>query len=200
MIETAAIIAFIIQYGYAGVFVGGIFGGEVLLLVVGFMAKLGYFNLIYVILVVTLGVVLWDMGWYTLGRKGGKNAMKLVNYFLTKKEEVDKVKVAFKRHQGKLIVFARFVYGIRAVIFTLAGVLRMRFLYFMFYNLIGTLIWAVILTLLGYFFGGSFEILQDYVQNSFLLIFILVIAAVLILLLMTFLKRNIYKKLLKYEK
>lgn len=190
MFEFPALLAFLIHWGYLGIFVGIILGGEILLLAAGFFASLGFFKTSLVILLATLGTLLGDSLWYVLGRTG-RNFK-----FLTKlgkkigKEKIKQAEIQFKKHSIKTILFIRLIYGLRAMVLIVAGATKMKFFKFFSLNLIGTLIWANIMTFLGYFFGQSILFLRRYIENAILFITLTVILIFLILTLIFFLKKE----------
>jgi membrane-associated protein len=60
----------------------------------------------------------------------------------------------YERHGGKTIVLARFIHVVRTFAPFVAGVSRMSFGRFQTWNVLGALLWVLLLVLLGYFFGN----------------------------------------------
>ncbi len=184
----------ILSYGYLAIFVGVILGGEILLLAAGFLAAQGYFSVYWVIFFATLGVVLIDTIWYLVGRFGGKNIPGRLRKFLigTKEKSSDANKL-LKKHAGKTIFLVRFVYGLRAMVLILAGAIKMNFWKFLILNIAGSIFWSTIMTLLGFFFGESFNILKQYVRNGILLATFVFVIMVTMLLVVMFTKKKVQK-------
>src|SRR5262249_32888298 len=74
-------------------------------------------------------------------------------------------------HYGTLtIFFARFIAGLRVVAALAAGTSGMHWLRFFLANAGGAVSWAVAVSLLGYFFGQSWELLHRWLGRGALII------------------------------
>ncbi len=200
MLELPALSALLIQYGYIGVFAGVVVGGEILLLAAGFLAAQGYFNVFLVILLATVAVLLVDIVWYFLGRFGEKALVaRLQKVLIGKKEKAIGLDQLLKENASKTILLVRFVYGVRAMVLILAGALKMNFGKFLLLNAIGSFVWATVMTLLGYFFGESWQVLRQYVQNGVLFMTLIFVIGLIIVFIVMFLKKQLFKVVEKEE-
>jgi membrane-associated protein len=86
-----------------------------------------------------------------------------------KQQNVDKAQEFFDRYGAKTIVLARFVPVVRTFAPIVAGVSRMNYRVFVTFNLVGGFIWAVGVTLLGYFLG-QFEVVKNNLEIAILTI------------------------------
>ena len=84
--------------------------------------------------------------------RAGRSAAREDSRFF-KKHYLQSARVFYEKHGGKAIVLARFVPFVRTFAPIVAGAVEMHYRSFIFYNLLGGLIWAVGATLAGYFFG-----------------------------------------------
>ena len=75
------------------------------------------------------------------------------DYDKSGKDWYNTAKAFYDKHGGKAIVLARFVPFVRTFAPIVAGAVEMHYRDFIFYNLLGGLLWAVGATLAGYFFG-----------------------------------------------
>src|SRR3989344_4506135 len=74
---------------------------------------------------------------------------------LFRKDYIRKTQAFYNRHGGKTIVIARFVAYIRTFAPIVAGMGKMQWQRFAFYNMFGGILWGVSLPLLGYAIGSS---------------------------------------------
>ena len=76
----------------------------------------------------------------------------------------------FERHGNKALVIGRFVPIVRTFVTVVAGIGRMDRRRFFTWSAIGALLWVVSVTLLGYFLGQAFPVLQDKLDIAIVLI------------------------------
>ena len=119
---------------------------------VGIQQKLGSSFVIFA--VVFIGVIMGDIILFHLGRKYGEKMfnIKIFSFFLPKKN-VEKVQKVFNGHAGKLIFIARFVSGLRAIVFFVSGMSKIRLGIFVFVDTIANLIYIPFFLFLGYRFS-----------------------------------------------
>ncbi|MEI6255603.1 MAG: DedA family protein [Planctomycetota bacterium] len=128
--------------------------GDSLLFAAGAMAAIypESLNIIALLVVLSIAAIIGDTLNYAIGRWIGPRAFSLNTWFL-KAEHLVKTQEFYDRHGGKTIVLARFVPIIRTFAPFVAGVGRMNYSQFLYYNVVGGLAWVAICTLAGYFFG-----------------------------------------------
>jgi membrane-associated protein len=79
-----------------------------------------------------------------------------------RKEHLDKTHAFFERHGGRAVVLARFVPIVRTFAPFVAGIGAMTYPRFLFYNVLGALVWVGGLLGLGWWLGGL-----EWVQRHF---------------------------------
>lgn len=151
--DLAALIG---SYGYWAVAVGCLLEGETVLLLAGFAAHRGYLEWPWVMAVAMAAGFAGDMGFFLLGRRFGPQILARWPRIAAQRSKVD----AWLARRGAWVVLAlRFLYGFRIagpVLIGLSGMPRARFALF---NALGAMLWAVLLTGIGWFFGQAAELL-----------------------------------------
>ena len=174
---------FFAKYGYWAVFLGvmlenaGIpIPGETVLLFAGSLAYHGKMDLFPSILMAIAGATLGDSVGFFVGKVGGRRVVdRFIRRFPFMAKSFDHSQMVFLRY-GQWAVFAgRFISGLRMFAGILAGLFRMPYRRFLFFNFTGATVWAIAIIYLGFLFGNSWQ----RVQRQFLEINEIVMAAVL---------------------
>ena len=161
---------FFIIFAESGLFFGFFLPGDTLLFTAGLLASQGYFDITSLVLLVTFGAIGGDQIGYLFGKKIGPKIFTHDNSFFFKKRYIIDAENFYKKHGKKAIVLARFIPVVRTFIPILAGVGKMHYATFVSYNIIGALIWATGITLLGYFLGQQIPSIDNYLIPVLLLI------------------------------
>jgi membrane-associated protein len=153
-----------------GLVVSPFLPGDSLLFAAGALAAIdGTLNIVYLVLLLSAAAVLGDTVNYWIGHYIGPRAFSGTVPFL-KKEYLDRTHAFYEKHGGKTIILARFVPIIRTFAPFVAGVGAMTYSHFISYNFIGGILWVLIFTLFGYFFGNL-----PFVQDNFSIVVIAII-------------------------
>lgn len=156
----------ITQYGYWAVFLGAILEGETVLVLAGLAAHLGYLSLPLVMLTGCWGGILGDQLYFFLGRYYGT---ALLLRFPRIKTRVKMVSRLIERHQKALILGVRFMYGLRVVGPIVIGMSRVPMPRFVLLNLIGALVWSIMISGAGFLFGNALQwLLPDFKRYEIL--------------------------------
>jgi membrane-associated protein len=164
-----------IVFAESGLLIGFFLPGDSLLFTAGFLAYLGYFNIWVLTIGCFIAAVAGDQVGYAFGKKVGRRLFNRKDSMLFHKENLEKAEKFYEKHGAKTIVLARFLPVVRTFAPIVAGMAHMNYRTFVTYNLIGGLLWAVGLTLLGYFLGQLIpaEIMEKYLYVVILVIIIL---------------------------
>jgi membrane protein DedA with SNARE-associated domain len=174
---------YMLLYGYWAVFFGVMLEnagipvpGETILLIAGYFASTGQFNIALVMLIAATGAIIGDNIGFAIGHHYGRNVLLRVGrfFFLTPKR-FEHMESYFKRHGNKTILVARFITGLRVFAALLAGASKMPWRLFFIYNVAGAILWSVVITTLGYLFGQSLPLLIKWVGRSGTIILIAVV-------------------------
>ncbi len=156
------LIAFIV-FGESGMFIGFFFPGDTLLLTAGVFAAQGKLSLPSVIIVVALAAIAGDNTGYHIGRRYGRRLFRKPDGLVFRQEYVRRAEVFFERFGSKAMLLAHFVPIVRTFTPAVAGVARMNRKQFIIFDAIGDTAWAVIVTMIGYWFGTKIPNVDHYV-------------------------------------
>ncbi len=138
--------------------------GQLIMIIGGFLVKMGILDLGDTILFAALGAILGDLIGYGLGRKYGVSFITTYGkYFFFRKEHFEKTKKVMEQHTGKTLILGRFNSLTRAFAPFVAGSTEIPLARFLIYNVIGGVCWAVVLVILGFLFGKSYEAVSRYI-------------------------------------
>src|SRR5450432_1861553 len=143
------------------------FPGETMLLLASFYAATtGHLSLPGIIACAALGAILGDNLGYYIGYTGGRKFVeRFGRYVFVKTKHLDQAEKFFNKHGAKTVFFARFVTLLRIWAAFLAGVNRMHWRTFLFYNAAGGIVWATLIGTLGYIGGLYFHNHFDQVSH-----------------------------------
>ena len=144
---------FLIIFAESGLLIGFFLPGDSLLFTAGLFASSGRLNIWVILVGCFVAAVAGDQVGYAFGKRVGPSIFNRPNSRLFKQEHVQRANEYFEEHGAKTIVMARFVPIVRTFAPILAGVGTMPYRTFLIFNIAGGFLWAVGVTLLGYFLG-----------------------------------------------
>lgn len=156
------VILFLIIFAETGLVITPFLPGDSLLFVVGTLSGSGFLNIWISYFTLLTAAILGDTVNYWIGHKIGPKVFSKENSRLFKKEYLEKTREFYEKHGGKTIILARFLPIIRTFAPFVAGVGKMHYSTFLFYNVVGAFIWVTSLTFAGYFFGGLEVIKKNF--------------------------------------
>ena len=145
----------LIIFAESGLLIGFFLPGDSLLFTAGLLAYQGHLNLAVILVGCFVAAVVGDQVGYLFGKKVGPSLFRRPNSRLFKQEYVERANQYFVEHGAKTILMARFVPVVRTFAPIVAGVGDMPYRTFLLFNVAGGLLWAVGVTLLGYFLGDA---------------------------------------------
>jgi membrane-associated protein len=150
-------VLFLIVFCETGLVVLPFLPGDSLLFIGGAFAATHEMNLGALIVLLLVAAVTGNTLNYLIGRKIGpavfNTHIPVLERFLDR-AALQKTHDFYARHGGKTIVLARFIPVVRTFAPFVAGVSQMSMQRFQFFNIVGALLWVLLLVLLGYFFGN----------------------------------------------
>ncbi|MGI4729377.1 MAG: DedA family protein [Janthinobacterium lividum] len=184
LIDAEAIISkggifliFFIVFAETGLFFGFFLPGDYLLFLAGIFCATGILEVSIYQLLGTLFMagILGNYAGYWFGYSTGRMLFNREDSFFFKKRYVYMAEEFFKKYGGMALVFGRFFPIIRTFAPIFAGVAKVRFNTFTLYNLLGSFLWVLLLTLSGFFLGRSFPGILHYMP--FIIIGLITITA-----------------------
>jgi len=162
------------NYGYIVVFLGALLEGETVLIMAGFAAHRGLLELPWVIALAAAGGFLGDQIFFALGRYRGREMLARLP---SVQRQAARVEALIQRHSTWLIVGVRFMYGLRVAGPVLIGMSHVSHVKFIVLNLIGAVVWAIVVAGLGYVFGQAVELMLQDARRYELALLIAIAAA-----------------------
>lgn len=159
---AAYTILFGIIFAESGLLIGFFLPGDSLLFTAGFLASQGFLNIWVLVFGFFVAAIVGDSVGYTFGHKFGKKLFNREDSFFFHKNNLLKAKAFYDKHGKKTIILARFIPIIRTFAPIVAGMTDMHYQTFLVYNIVGGILWAIGVTLLGYFLGGLIPNIDKY--------------------------------------
>jgi membrane-associated protein len=171
------LILFVTIFIETGLVITPFLPGDSLLFAAGTFAALGSLNVTVMFVTLALAAILGDTANYWIGHYIGDKAFTTNSRFL-KREYLDRTQAFYQKHGGKTIFLARFIPIIRTFAPFVAGVGKMRYGYFISYNIFGGIIWTALFIFAGYFFGNVPFVRDNYSMVVIAIVLISVLPAV----------------------
>jgi undecaprenyl-diphosphatase len=132
--------------------------GETALITAAVLAHQGHFTLPLVIAIAAAGAIVGDNLGYLLGRTGGRALLQRPGLLERHRRAIlAKGEPFFARHGPKAVFLGRWIAGLRIAAAWLAGIDRMPWPTFLFWNAVGGITWATSVGLLAYYLGAAAE-------------------------------------------
>ena len=131
--------------------------GETALIAFGVLAAEGHYSIASVIAIAAAGAIVGDnLGYWLIGRLGGRALFRRWRWLNRYSDRVlPRAESLMERHGGKTVFFGRFVSILRYTVAWVAGLSRMRWWRFLFWNAAGGIAWATAVGLTAYYAGEA---------------------------------------------
>jgi membrane protein DedA with SNARE-associated domain len=178
--------SFLTHAGYAALIVFGFIeacsipiSSEITFGFAGVLAYQGHLNLVLVIIIGSLAELAGSYVSYTVGRLGGRPLVeRLGKYVLITRKDIDRAERFLEGRGGWAVVVGRALPVIRAFISIIAGLVEVPALKFGVLSLIGTVAWAIALSVTGYEVGSAWHSVSHYVSVGGYVVVALVVLAI----------------------
>lgn len=163
IIKTAGYLGlFGIIFAESGLLVGFFLPGDSLLFTAGFLGSQGLLNIWIIIPLTFAGAVLGDSVGYAFGYRLGPKIFKREDSFFFHKDYLVRSERLYEKYGPKIIVLARFMPVVRTFAPIVAGMGKMSYPLFLFYNCLGGILWGIGIPLAGYFLGSTIPGIDQY--------------------------------------
>jgi len=160
------IIPWLTRYKYFAIFPLAFFEGPIITIIAGFLASLGYLNFLAAYLVIVAADGTSDLMYFWLGEKGGRKfIVRWGRYLGIAQKQAEALEKYFSRHGGRMLFLGKLSHGIGTVFLVAAGLAKMPFLKFIFYNTLATLLKSLALITIGFYFGQAFMTINAYLER-----------------------------------
>jgi membrane-associated protein len=153
--SAALLVLAIVLFAECGLLVGFFLPGDTLLFAAGIFVSVGtiHTSLAEFLVVAPIAAILGNLLGYLIGYHVGPRVFDRPESRLFRPEYVDRAHAFFERFGSWTIVIGRFVPVVRTVVTVMAGVGRMRFAAYAFFSVLGAIVWADGVLLLGHALG-----------------------------------------------
>jgi membrane protein DedA with SNARE-associated domain len=129
--------------------------GETALIIFGVLASRGDYQIEGVIAVAAAAAIVGDnLGYWIIGRWGRRSLFRRWSWLAKWSGTViPRVEGIMRRHGGKTVFFGRFIAILRFTAAWVAGLGRMDWWRFLFWNALGGIVWATLVGLVAYWGG-----------------------------------------------
>lgn len=168
-----SLVELIFDWGYLGIFLLMTvessfipFPSEIVLIPAGYLASKGDMNLGMIMASALGGSLLGAfINYYLALLLGRRMLQRYGKYFFINENALAKMDSYFLKHGAISTFIGRLIPGIRQLISIPAGLSKMNLALFSSYTALGAGIWALILTMLGYFIGENQELIDTYLKQ-----------------------------------
>ena len=174
-------------WGYLAVLWAGLHESDTLLILAGFAARRGYLTLLWVIAIAYAGTFTGAEVLFFLGRRHGDY---LLGRFPRMARRIEHGRQLLDLHCNSMALLYRFSIGLRSALPIAIGMSRMPARKFLGLNLIGGLVWALAISLIGYLFGAAAEALIHHMRRYEMGLMAAILAAASIYWVVSFFRRR----------
>lgn len=164
-----------IIFAETGLLIGFFLPGDSLLVTAGLLCSQPDFGLNVWILggILTVAAIVGDTVGYNIGKTAGPRIFTREDSLFFHKQHLLRAQAFYEKHGGKTIVIARFMPIVRTFAPVVAGVGNMRYRDFIFYNVVGGVLWIWSMLMTGYVLGRYVPGIDKHIEKIILLVIFL---------------------------
>jgi membrane-associated protein len=168
------VILFLIVFVETGLVVMPLLPGDSLLFAVGALAASAAdgqgINIAFVMPLLIVAALLGDNVNYFVGKTFGAQIAKKEKILFFKREYLTTTEAFYAKHGGQTVIMARFIPIVRTLAPFVAGAGSMNYGKYIFFCIVGAIVWVVGITMLGYLFGNI-----PIIKNNFEIVVLAII-------------------------
>jgi membrane protein DedA with SNARE-associated domain len=158
---------------------------ELIMPLAGFTVAQGKMSFVPAVLAGVIGTILGAFPWYYAGKFMGEERLKSLadkygKWITVSGQDIDKVTRWFNRYGNKAVLLGRLVPGVRTLISLPAGLSNMPLVPFILYSTLGTTLWVMLLTFLGFLLGDNYELVEEYLGPVSKIVLVALIVAFIV--------------------
>ena len=164
MIGPDAVLDLMRSYGLWLLAPVAILEGPIVTVIAGYMAHLGVFSPLAAYVIVVLADLVGDSLLYWFGHSGLRAlSPKWRTRLGLTDDRIKSLSAHFHTQGGRTLVIAKITHSLGIVALVAAGVSRMKFLPFLWYNLLATLPKSLFFLIVGYSLGYAYQQVNAYI-------------------------------------
>ena len=185
------LILFLIVFCETGLVVTPFLPGDSLLFALGALAAIpaSGLNVLFLLALLIMAAILGDSFNYLTGIKLGSKVYAK-DYWFLRQSHLEQAERFYERYGGRTIIYARFIPIVRTFAPFVAGMGKMNYRRFLYFNVVGAVLWVVFFLMVGYLFGNL-----PAVKKHFSLLILGIIAISMLPPIITVLKQRFKVKL-----
>lgn len=168
-----------IIFAESGMMVGFLFPGDTLLLSAGVLAAGGKLSLSFTIAVIALAAIAGDNVGYHIGKHFGRKLFRKPDGIVFRREYIQRAEAFYEKYGSKTMLIAHFVPVVRSFAPVTAGAGNMPLGKFMFFDAIGDIAWALLITCFGFFVGSRIPGIDRFIEPVLILVVLVFLAPTL---------------------
>lgn len=145
----------------ASTFLGLVVPGETAVIIGGVVAHAGGLPLWAVMVAAAVGAIAGDQVGFLVGRRYGPGLLTRLPRRLRHEEQITRALALIARRGAAAVVLGRWTAAFRALVPGIAGMARMRRAEFTIANVVGGVVWAVLVAGGGFLAGASYRVLEQ---------------------------------------
>lgn len=162
----------VVIYAESGLMIGFFLPGDSLLFTAGFLVQQSILpiNIHLFVLILFIAAICGTSTGYLFGYRVGRRLFQRKDSRFFKQEYLERTEAFYEKHGPKTIIIAMFIPLIRTFTPIVAGVSKMTYPKFLFFNIVGAALWVPTFVYLGYFAGVYIKQLGINIEVAALII------------------------------